>query len=38
MEDAKPVLFKEKRTSTGNHFEEEDFIRMNYEIGGFHPV
>jgi len=25
VEDVKPVLLKEKRVSTGNHFEEEDF-------------
>jgi hypothetical protein len=25
VEDVKPVLSKEKRTSTGNHFEEDDF-------------
>jgi hypothetical protein len=25
VEDVKPVLLKEKRISTGNHFEEEDF-------------
>jgi hypothetical protein len=25
VEDAKPVLLKNKRISTGNHFEEEDF-------------
>jgi hypothetical protein len=25
VEDVKPVLLKEKRISTGNHFEEADF-------------
>jgi hypothetical protein len=25
VEDARPVLLKKKRISTGNHFEEEDF-------------
>jgi hypothetical protein len=25
VEDVKPVLLKEKRISTGNHFEEVDF-------------
>jgi hypothetical protein len=30
--------FKKKGISTSNHFEEEDFTRMNYEIGKFHPV
>jgi len=38
MEDVKPVLLKTKRISTGNHFEEEDFTRMNCEIGKFHLV
>jgi hypothetical protein len=38
VEDVKPVVLKRKRILTGNLFEEEDFYRMNYEIGGFHPV
>jgi hypothetical protein len=46
VEDVRPVLSKIykklvlKKTwiSTGNHFEEEDFTRMNCEIGRFHPV
>jgi hypothetical protein len=38
MGDVKPVLLKTKRVSTGNYFEEEDFTRMNCEIGRFHPV
>jgi hypothetical protein len=37
VEDAKPVLLKKNRISTGNHFEE-DFTWMNYETCGFHPV
>jgi hypothetical protein len=38
VEDVKPVLLKKKGISTSNHFEEEDFTRMEYEIGKFHPV
>jgi len=39
VEVVKPVFFtKKKWISTGNHFEEEEFTRMNYEIGRFHPV
>jgi hypothetical protein len=37
VEDVKPVFLNKKRISTDNHFEEEDFYRMNCEIGGFHP-
>ena len=39
VEDVKLVLFfLIDRISTGNHFEEEDFTRMNYETCKFHPV
>jgi hypothetical protein len=39
VEDVKPVLLKTKRISTGNHFEEEDFLPgWICEIGRFHPV
>jgi hypothetical protein len=33
VEDVKPVLLNKNWISTGNHFEEEDFYRMNCEIG-----
>ena len=49
VEDVKPVLFKEKWISTGNHFEEEDFlpgwivnhtdfIRFDSPRARYHPV